>query len=237
MRNRDLREAEQAHYFKSSDLTAQGTKDGVREMRPLAPFVISGGRNTERYYFKHINDLSDKYKFNVRPEYFGDESDYKKVFPIRIKEILSKNIEAKIFCVFDMDTIYKESSTKKHQTFVQGLDKEIRSGQVVLCDSMPSFEFWLLLHFTTYEGLLKSYSEVSQLLAPYIKSFFEDSLKRFKSLIKSEKHLQNPNWVRRLLNENRIEQAIERAKTLEHVRNKEELQSYSNVYKAFEYKE
>ena len=76
-------------------------------MFPLAPFIVSGGRNTERYYFVHVNDLSIKYRFNIRPKYFGDESAYTEVFPLRIKEILSKNTDAKIFCVFDMDTIYK----------------------------------------------------------------------------------------------------------------------------------
>ena len=32
---------------------------GRREMRPLYPFVISGGKNTERYYFHHISETTD----------------------------------------------------------------------------------------------------------------------------------------------------------------------------------
>ena len=46
--------------------------DGTRELGELYPFLISGGTNTERYYFTHINDTTD-YKFNIRPRYFGDE--------------------------------------------------------------------------------------------------------------------------------------------------------------------
>ena len=47
--------------------------DGTRELGELYPFLISGGTNTERYYFTHINDTTD-YKFNIRPRYFGDEA-------------------------------------------------------------------------------------------------------------------------------------------------------------------
>ena len=126
-------------------------------------------------------------------------------------------------------------SQDKHKAFVASLKTEIENGQVVLCDSMPSFEFWLLLHFVDYEGLLKDYSKVSQVLAPYIKPYFEDSTKGLKKLLKSEKYLQDSTWVKRLLEEGRIEQAVERAKEcLARAMEKEELHSYSNVFKIFE---
>lgn len=208
MGNRELKVSDKAHYFTPTELPSIESDDGTRDMFPLAPFVVSGGRNTERYYFVHVNDLSEKYKFNIRPKYFGDESAYTEVFPQRIKEILSKNADAKIFCVFDMDTVYKHNLQGKHKLFVASLQSEIASGQVVLCDSMPSFEFWLLLHFVDYEGLLKDYPEVSQELAQYIKPYFEDSTKGLKKLLKSEKYLHDSIWVERLLKEGRIEQAL-----------------------------
>lgn len=71
--------------------------DGTREMGELYPFLICGGTNTERYYFTHINDKTD-YKFNIRPKYFGDESNYTNAFPKRIREVLSANYDAKIYC-------------------------------------------------------------------------------------------------------------------------------------------
>ena len=235
MASRELKDTHEAHYFAPSAPPPVEKDEGVRDMFPLAPFVISGGRNTERYYFIHVNDLSVKHKFNIRPKYFGDESAYMDVFPQRIEEILRKNADAKIFCVFDMDTIYKYGMMGRHKEFVASLGKEIASGQVVLCDSMPSFEFWLLLHFVDYNGLLKNYSEVSQELAPYIKPYFEESTKALKKLLKSEKYLQDSNWVRRLLDEGRIEQAVERAKAcLYRALEKEDQHSYSNVFKIFE---
>ena len=232
MASRDLREDE--HYFPpvSEEVVVD---NGVRDMFPLAPFVVSGGKNTERYYFIHVNDLSDKYKFNIRPKYFGDESDYAEVFPKRIKEILSKNIDAKIFCVFDMDAIVKDNSYGKHKAFLNSLQSEIKTGQVVLCESMPSFEFWLLLHFTDYDGLLKNYPEVSRVLAPYIKPYFAESTKNLKKLLKSEKYLKSPGWVKSMLDEGRLELAVKRARACsDRAMTKKGKCSYSNVFKVFE---
>lgn len=134
-----------------------------------------------------------------------------------------------------MDTVVNEKLINKHNSFVSMFQSEIDSGQVVLCDSMPSFEFWLLLHFADYKGLLKTYPQVSQVLAPYLKPYFDDNSKPFKKLIKAEKYLKKSDWVRRMLDENRLSQAVERAKVCL-LRECEEpgKHSYTNVYKVFE---
>lgn len=234
MESRELKASEQAHYFTPVAQTGD-IGEGTKEMYPLYPFVVSGGKNTERHYFIHVSAISDKYKFNIRPKYFGDESAYTEVFPKRIAEILSKNADAKIFCVFDMDTVVKYGLQNKHKDFVAALDSEINSGQVVLCESMPSFEFWLLLHFTDYEGLLKNYSEVSNVLAPYLKPYFNSSTVSFKKLIKRDKYLKDSAWVKLLLEEGRLEDAVERAKVcLSREMNESGEHSYTKVFKAFE---
>lgn len=234
MGNRKLKEPEQAHFF-APVAQVGDIEEGTKEMSPLYPFVVSGGKNTERYYFTHVSSISNKYKFNIRPKYFGDESSYTDVFPKRIAEILSKNVDAKIFCVFDMDTVVSDGLQDKHADFVAAFKSEINSGQVVLCESMPSFEFWLLLHFTDYEGLLKNYSKVSNVLAPYLKPYFNNATVPFKKLIKKEKYLKNPDWVRLLLDEDRLKDAVERAKNcLSREKNENGRHSYTNVFKAFE---
>ena len=54
-------------------------------------------------------------------------------------------------------------------------------------------------------------------------------------LLKSRKYLEDSSWVRKLLQEGRIEQTVERAKTcLARVVQEPGLHSYSNVFKAFE---
>lgn len=204
-------------------------------MFPLAPFVVSGGRNTERYYFVHVNDLSDRYKFNIRPKYFGDESAYTDVFPKRIQEILSKNADAKIFCVFDMDTVDNDTLWAKHNAFVASLKSELNSGKVVLCNSLPSFEFWLLLHFQNYQGLLKNYSEVSNVLAPHIKPYFREPTIVLSKLLKSERHLKDSSWVKRLIDEGRIGVAVTYAKAcIARIEAGDNQQSYTNVFKIFD---
>lgn len=234
MESRELKGEEPVTYFKSTGGEETGG-EGTRDMNPLDPFVVSGGENTERFYFVHVNSLSEKYKFNIRPEYFGEESAYAEVFPSRVQDILRKNTDARVFCVFDMDTVVKDGLQAKHQDFLDALKTEIDRGQVVICDSMPSFEFWLLLHFVDYDGLLKDYPEVSEKLAPYIKPYFSNPDVKLKKLLKSRKYLEDSSWVRRLLQEGRIEQAVERAKNcLARVIQEPVLHSYSNVFKAFE---
>lgn len=224
-------------YFKATTTTpVLEQDDGTREMGRLYPFLICGGRNTERYYFTHINDTT-KYKFNIKPKYFNDESNYTEAFPKRIKEILTTNKEAKIFCVFDWDTVYdNEKKLKQHKAFEKRFVAEIKNGTVAICPSMPSIEYWFLLHFTDYTKLLKNYRDVSNILAPHLKPYFANPKTTLKKLLKSEKHLKDAGWVQNLCADEKLDKAIKRAK--ENIdtaisANKLEEQSYSYIYKIF----
>ena len=235
---RELEEnIEQKPYFEAVPAPLPEPDEGTREMGELYPFLISGGTNTERYYFIHINDKTE-YKFNIRPKYFGDESNYTEAFPKRIKEIMKANNDSRIYCVFDWDTIYgDEMKLKKHGAFEKLFQTEISKGTVVLCPSMPSIEYWFLLHFEDYTDLLKDYPAVSNRLAPHIKSCFADSSKGLKQLLKKEKYLKDSTWVVNLCANGKLLDAIKRAgenikKAIE--TGELEKQSYSYVYKVFE---
>ena len=224
-------------YFESVDTDPSvESDDGTREMGALHPFLICGGENTERYYFMHINDKTN-YKFNIRPKYFGDESNYTKAFPNRIKEVLRLNNDARIFCVFDWDTIYgNETKLNKHQEFEAQFKNEISNGVVTICQSMPSIEYWFLLHFVDYTGLLKNYGEVASKLAPHLKPYFPNPEIQLKKLLKSAKHLQDSTWVEKLCANGKLTLAIERAEN--NINNaiaagKLKEQSYSYIYKVF----
>ena len=72
MKERDLGESvEQKRFFETVNVPSTVQDEGTRDMTPLLPFVVSGGQNTERYYFIHISNLTD-YKFKIVPEYFGE---------------------------------------------------------------------------------------------------------------------------------------------------------------------
>ena len=237
MEERELAEVvEQQQYFEAVPAPSPEEDEGTRDMGPLYPFLISGGTNTERYYFTHINDTTE-YKFNIRPKYFADESNYTEAFPKRIKEILNVNTDPKIFCVFDWDTIYGiDAKIKKHEDFEKQFRTEIDNGNVVICPSMPSIEYWFLLHFEDKTDLLKDYRAISNILAPYIKPCFADPTKNLKKLLKQEKYLQDSTWVKNLCSDGKLDAAIKRAE--DNIKAAEEAgdlanQSYSYVYKAF----
>lgn len=237
MEERELAEVvEQQQYFEVVPAPSPEEDEGTRDMGPLYPFLISGGTNTERYYFTHINDTTE-YKFNIRPKYFADESNYTEAFPKRIKEILNVNTDPKIFCVFDWDTIYGiDAKIKKHEDFEKQFRTEIDNGNVVICPSMPSIEYWFLLHFEDKTDLLKDYRAISNILAPYIKPCFADPTKNLKKLLKQEKYLQDSTWVKNLCSDGKLDAAIKRAE--DNIKAAEEAgdlanQSYSYVYKAF----
>ena len=224
------------HFFKKGNNSFSQQNAGKREMNYLPPFVISGGERTERFYIKHISDLT-KYKFNIKPKYFGNESNMFVDFPKRIKEIIKNNTDAKIFCVFDYDTIYKSDTNKKnYETFKSKIANEIKNGQVILCPSMPCIEYWFLLHFVNNKQLIQTCEDVDKILERYMKSYFSDNKTDFIDILKSEKHISNSEWVKKLCADGKLDLAITRAE--ENIKkaieaNDLENQSYTYVYRIF----
>ena len=205
-------------------------------MRPLFPFVISGGKNTERYYFRHISDTTS-YKFNVVPEYFGMESGYTEIFPIRIRKILKDNPDAQIFCVFDWDTVRgNKKKLEKHEAFVNQFKNEIDNGTVVVCPSMPCIEYWFLLHFNNSTRLVGTCEEISKILKPYMKAYFPQKNINMFEVLKDKDCLEKKTWVEKLCADGKLDAAIKRAEdNINAANNAGELdnQSYSYVYKVF----
>ena len=237
MKERELGETiEQKRFFEAVPASPLPEQDeGKRDMGPLYPFLISGGTNTERWYFVHINDITD-YKFNIIPKYFGEESSYTEVFPKRIKGILEKNIDAKVYCVFDWDTIFNnDDNLKKHKAFENEIRVDIDDGKVILCPSMPSIEYWFLLHFQNYTELIKTNGNAIGILAPHIKTWFSSD-KKLSKILKNKKHIKSPHWVEKLCSDGKLELAIQRAENnINTAKENNDLdnQSYTYVYKLF----
>ena len=241
MKERELGETiKQKRFFEAVPASPLPEQDeGKRDMGPLYPFLISGGTNTERWYFVHINDITD-YKFNIIPKYFGDESNYTEVFPKRIKSILEKNIDAKVYCVFDWDTIFNnDDNLKKHKAFENGIQADIDNGKVILCPSMPSIEYWFLLHFQNYTELIKSCGrKLQSLLTPHMMPYFPNSNKKLLNLLKDEDYIgkDKKHWVENLCADGKLELAIQRAENnINTAKENNDLdnQSYTYVYKLF----
>ena len=93
-------------------------------------------------------------------------------------------------------------------------DKYKDTPDVTICNSMPSIEYWFLLHYTNKNGKISAKDALKN-LQEYIPNFD-----------KTVKFLRQEKWVADMLPH--LDDACLRAK------NNTDQHSYSNVYKIFE---
>ena len=89
---------------------------------------------------------------------------------------------------------------------------------VIICDSLPSIEYWFLIH---YLDTNKHYSTSE--------SVIKDLRKHIKCFDKKGSFLSNSDWVKKMVDDGKIELACQRAKFYE-----DKGGSYSKIYKAIE---
>ena len=119
--------------------------------------------------------------------------------------------------VFDTDvSTWNESENKKLSALRLRYSKHKR---VILCDSMPSIEFWFLIHFINTNKYFGTSKAVIAELVKFIPKFD-----------KCESFLSNKKWVEELCQEGKFIDACTRAKQMG-----SEGDSYSNLWKAFDY--
>lgn len=167
-------------------------KTSLRQRRNPIPTIIGAGI-TEQWYFTHLKALRG-YRVKIRPRFFGTET--AAGLDKKIEEVLRD--ESIAICVFDADvSTWNEAERKK----LAALQKKYEGNDsVVLCDSMPSIEYWFLLHFkhtTRHFGTSKA---VVKELKKYIPQYD-----------KTEQFLSNQKWVEEMTGEGRQEQACEYA--------------------------
>jgi len=182
-------------------------KSNTIKPKDTIPTIIGAGI-TEKYYFTHLMMLFG-YRFKIRPRFFGRED----IDSIRrkIEKVLSDDGYA--ICVFDADvTQWNDSERKK---LVQ-LKKDYKNNdKVLLCNSMPSIEYWFLLHYKNTNKHFRTSEDVIDELKNFISNY--DKTTTFLSKI---------DWVDQMSKDGKLEQAKERAKAFG-----EEGASWSNVWK------
>ena len=184
-------------------------KTSLRQRRNPIPTIIGAGI-TEQWYFTHLKALRG-YHVKIRPRFFGTET--AAGLDKKIEEVLRN--ESIAICVFDADvSTWNEAERKK----LAALQKKYEgNASVVLCDSMPSNEYWFLLHFkhtTRHFGTSKA---VVKELKKYIPQYD-----------KTEQFLGNQKWVEEMTGEGRQEQAREYADKMDTPSG-----SYTRVNKVF----
>ncbi|MCD8290844.1 MAG: RloB family protein [Prevotella sp.] len=183
-------------------------KINSRQTRKPQKRVVGAGL-TEYWYLKHLKPLIGL-KFELYPRLFGNET-MGKINKL-IEEGLNDN--ADVICFFDEDIMQWDSVEKER---IKGLHhKYDNDSHVTLACSMPSIEYWFLLHYENTNRYFANSHEVINVLHRYITHFD-----------KKESFLKHQKWVVELINDNKMEIAMQRAEFFG--RNGA---SYSDIWKA-----
>ncbi|MFC2516834.1 MAG: RloB domain-containing protein [Prevotella sp.] len=190
-------------------------KQAQKQLKDPKPAIIGAGI-TEQWYFKHLQTLR-KYRVKIWPRYFGRENAFE--LDKRVDNVLKD--EGFAIVVFDADV--SQRNDKERQLVERMKTKYANNKDVLVCDSLPSIEYWFLLHYKDAGRLFKTSNEVVEEIKKYNSQFD-----------KSKKFLENDSWVKDLCDGKRLWQAIERCKQQEDKINRGASVSYSKVYKAIE---
>lgn len=167
-------------------------KTSLKQRRSPIPTIIGAGI-TEQWYFSHLKALRG-YRVKIRPRFFGTET--AAGLDKKIEEVLRD--EGIAICVYDADvSTWNEAERKKMAT----LQKKYEGNtSVLLCDSMPSIEYWFLLHYKHTTRHFGTSKVVIKELKKYIPQYD-----------KTEQFLGKRKWVEDMSSEGRQEQAREYA--------------------------
>lgn len=132
----------------------------------------------------------------------------------QIERVLADNGIA--VCVFDADVTRTRPAEKAK--FEDMRRKYADNPVVILCDSMPSIEFWFLLHYLNTNRYFATSDDVIDVLHRYMPNFS-----------KHQSFLSKEAWVSELLADNRLDKAIANANIVGM-----EGESYSRLPKLFE---
>lgn len=184
----------------------------IRERKLKDPTItIIGEGATERYYFTHLKRLRG-YNYVCKPRNFTEQTfdEMRK----QIERVLADNGIA--VCVFDADVTRTRPAEKAK--FEDLKRKYADNPAVILCDSMPSIEFWFLLHYLNTNRYFATSDDVINALHRYMPNFS-----------KHQSFLSKEAWVSELLADNRLDTAIVNANTIG-----TEGESYSRLPDLFE---
>jgi len=183
-------------------------------------YVVLGDGQTEQFYLKHLKSIKG-YKYIIKPSLFASIS-IETVGSI-IDEYLSGGCDQIIYFT-DYDTIVNQNKSDEFQKLKK---KYAEKEEVFICETMPSIEFWFLLHFqkTTHE-----FKNADEVVAHLIKHLLEYS--------KSKAYLKNSKWVHTLCSNGKLDKAVSNSGSILAEKEKGDMGShypYSKAHKAIEY--
>lgn len=153
-------------------------------------YVVLGDGQTEQYYLKHLKNIKN-YKYAIRPSLFANITIETAVSII--DELLSGGCDQIIYFT-DYDTIVNQN---KIIEFEKLKNKYANNEEVLISETMPSIEFWFLLHFQKTTREFCNANKVIDLLVKHLRDYS-----------KSEAYLKNSKWVETLCANDKLKIAI-----------------------------
>lgn len=179
-----------------------------RELKQSRITVIGEGL-TERWYFSHMRNIMG-YRYDCKPRFFTHQSfeEMKKLIDL----VLRDGGIAVCVCDADVTRVSEDECRRLNEM------KEAYAGNdsVLVCDSMPSIEFWFLIHYLDTSKYFKDSAAVIRELRKFLVGYD-----------KSGAYLEKPQWVSEMCSDNKLSVACSRASKLNSLN-----ESYSNIYRA-----
>ena len=179
-----------------------------RELKRSRITVIGEGL-TERWYFEHLRAIKG-YRYDCKPRFFAHQS-YEEMMKL-IDWVLQNGGIAVCVCDADITRNNEERNKKLHDMKALYAKDE----RVFICDSMPSIEFWFLIHYMNTSKYFKDADAVIKVLKKYIPGYN-----------KTGAFLERQVWVAEMSTDEKQSDACKRAAVLG-----PQDESYSEIYKA-----
>jgi hypothetical protein len=156
-------------------------------------YAVLGDGQTEQYYLEHLKKIKG-FKYLVRPRLFKritiEQADK------LIQEMLKEGYDMVVYFT-DYDTIVKQNKIDKYNKIVAKYQKR---RDVLICESMPSIEFWFLLHFIKTTRNFQNANEALNELKKYLPEFSKET-----SFVEKQK------WVEDLVRDGKLINAMKNA--------------------------
>lgn len=157
--------------------------------------VLIGAGPTEKAYIEHLTHLRG-YQIETHPRFCKNDTPF--YMDKYVQQVLEDGGVA--VCLYDEDE--SERSAKIQQKLEEFVAKYKNNSDVMLCGSMPSIEYWLLLHFEKTNRYFGTSKRVIK------------DLKKYMDFEKTEKFLAKSSWVETLLADGRMQKAMQNADEL-----------------------
>ena len=193
---------------------ARKTKD--RKLR--IKYAVLGDGRTEQFYLKHLKEIKG-YGYAIKPSLFNrltiEEAEG------TIDDLRSGGAN-KIIYLTDYDTIINQHKKRK---FNELRKKYIKLPEVMICETMPSIEFWFLLHYHYTTKAFRNAAEAEQALRKHIPDYAKGK----------DSFLKNCKWVEQLISNGKMEQALNFAQKIMDKKSKESIGAhfpYTKLHRA-----